>query len=97
MSDFLSLTAAQARTLAGLIVENGLMQPVFSCQDAIREHALVESALDNGGDGKPGVVAAGIIRPKETEWGLELPVIMDFSPYCSTLGRGNESRLKKCD
>ncbi|MFD4762735.1 hypothetical protein ACFWOJ_28895 [Streptomyces sp. NPDC058439] len=90
------VTAAQARTPAGPIIESGLMQPVFFCKDAIRQHVLVEPAVDSDGDGNPDVVAAGI-RPKETEWSLQLPVITDFSPYYSTLGRGNESRLKKCD
>ncbi|MFE7242644.1 hypothetical protein [Streptomyces sp. NPDC057580] len=62
-----------------------------------RQYVLVATAVDSDGDENPDVVAAGIIRPKETEWSLQLPVITDFSPYYSTLGRGNESRLKKCD
>ncbi|MFB7218607.1 hypothetical protein [Streptomyces sp. NPDC056227] len=62
-----------------------------------RQQVLVATAVDSDGDGNPDVVAVGIIRPKETEWSLQLPVITDFSPYYSTLGRGNDSRLKKCD
>ena len=33
-----------------------------------------------------------IIRPAATADGLEVPVVMDASPYYTTLGRGNESR-----
>ncbi|GAA3368181.1 hypothetical protein GCM10020367_05490 [Streptomyces sannanensis] len=62
----------------------------------MREHVL-ESAVDYGGDGKPDMIAVDVIRPEEAEQGLELPAITDFSPYYSTLGRGNEPRLKKCD
>ena len=36
-----------------------------------------------------------IIRPKASDAGLKVPVIMDASPYYSTLGRGNESELKR--
>ena len=36
-----------------------------------------------------------IIRPKASDEGLKVPVIMDASPYYSTLGRGNESELKR--
>ncbi|MEV7238743.1 hypothetical protein AB0N06_33935 [Streptomyces sp. NPDC051020] len=70
---------------------------MFSYEDAIREHVLVESALDNVGDGKHDMIAADNIRPNETELSIKLPVITDVSSYFSTLGRGSESQLKKYD
>ncbi|CAM3403617.1 CocE/NonD family hydrolase [Cytobacillus oceanisediminis] len=54
----------------------------------------MESTLDSDENGKADRIAVDIIRPKETEEGLEVPVIMDASPYYESLGRGNESEVK---
>ncbi|WUI02218.1 Xaa-Pro dipeptidyl-peptidase [Spirillospora sp. NBC_00431] len=89
--------AALARTSPKIVVKDGVTQPVFSYKDAIREHVYVESGVDSDGDGKRDRVNVDIIRPKETERGLKVPVIMDESPYYDNAGRGNESELKTYD
>ncbi|MEU8343915.1 Xaa-Pro dipeptidyl-peptidase [Spirillospora sp. NPDC048832] len=90
-------TAALAQPSPKIVVKDGVTQPVFSYKDAIREHVYVESAVDSDGDGRKDRVNVDIIRPKETEHGLKVPVIMDESPYYDNAGRGNESELKTYD
>jgi X-Pro dipeptidyl-peptidase len=87
-------TAAAAPSPA-IVVENGVTQPVFGYTDAIRERVWVESSFDTDLDGVPDRIALDIMRPAASESGLKVPVIMDASPYYSTLGRGNESELKR--
>lgn len=72
-------------------------QPIYSYEEAIRETIYVESTLDSDENGKADRIAVDIIRPKETEEGLKVPVIMDASPYYESLGRGNESEVKDRD
>ncbi|MBS4190784.1 Xaa-Pro dipeptidyl-peptidase [Bacillus sp. FJAT-49705] len=72
-------------------------QPKYSYKDAIRETVFVESTLDTDNNGKPDRIAVDIIRPKESNEGLKVPVIMDASPYYESLGRGNESEVKDKD
>ena len=88
-------TAAAAPQNPGIVVESGVTQPVFGYADAIRERVWVESSFDTDLDGVPDRIALDIIRPAASEQDLEVPVIMDASPYYSTLGRGNESELKR--
>ncbi|SDK22472.1 X-Pro dipeptidyl-peptidase [Nonomuraea maritima] len=65
-----------------LKIENNATQPVFSRADAIFQTVYVEVAgTDSDHDGKPDRVAVDILRPKETEQGLKVPVIMESSPY----------------
>jgi X-Pro dipeptidyl-peptidase len=78
----------------GVVVEDGVTQPVFGYDDAIRERVFVDSPYDSDVDGARDVVAVDIMRPAASDGGLRVPVIMDPSPYYSTLGRGNESELK---
>ncbi|TMR41201.1 Xaa-Pro dipeptidyl-peptidase [Actinomadura geliboluensis] len=89
--------AALAQPSPKIVVKDGVTQPVFSYKDAIREHVYVESSVDSDGDGKKDRVNVDIIRPKETEHGLKVPVITDESPYYDNAGRGNESELKTYD
>ncbi|GLW05486.1 Xaa-Pro dipeptidyl-peptidase [Microtetraspora sp. NBRC 13810] len=57
-------------------------QPVFSRADAIVETVYVEVAgVDSDFDRRPDRVAVDIMRPRETERGLKVPVIMEASPY----------------
>ena len=77
-----------------LTVEDGVTQPVFGYDDAIRERVFVTSDVDTDADGALDVVALDIMRPAATEAGHEAPVIMDASPYYATLGRGNDAELK---
>ncbi|MBT2690135.1 Xaa-Pro dipeptidyl-peptidase [Bacillus sp. ISL-47] len=78
-------------------IEDLKSQPIYSFEEAIRETVYVESTLDSDENGKPDRIAVDIIRPKETEEGLKVPVIMDASPYYESLGRGNESEVKDRD
>ncbi|PZG21000.1 Xaa-Pro dipeptidyl-peptidase [Nonomuraea aridisoli] len=88
-------TSAAADSRPGIVVENGVTQPVFGYADAIREHAWVDAPFDSDHDGVNDQISVDIMRPRATEQGLKVPVVMDASPYYSTLGRGNESELKQ--
>jgi X-Pro dipeptidyl-peptidase len=77
-----------------IVVADGVTQPVFGYTDAIRERVWVDLDVDSDRDGTDDVVRVDIIRPAATEQGLKVPVIIDDSPYYTTLGRGNESELK---
>ncbi|WP_051324432.1 CocE/NonD family hydrolase [Candidatus Solirubrobacter pratensis] len=82
---------------AQIVVSNGETQPAFGYADAIRDRVWVDTDYDSDSDGALDKIAVDIIRPAATADGLKAPVIMDASPYYSTLGRGNESQLKKDD
>ena len=90
-------TAVAAPQNPGVVVENGVTQPVFGYTDAIRERVWVESSFDSDLDGVADRIALDIMRPAASESDLKVPVIMDASPYYSTLGRGNEAELKRDD
>ena len=68
---------------------------MFGYADAIRERVFIESPYDSDKNNVKDIIAIDIKRPKATNEGLKAPVIMDPSPYYSTLGRGNESQLKR--
>ncbi|MFB4159866.1 Xaa-Pro dipeptidyl-peptidase [Geomicrobium sp. JSM 1781026] len=88
-------TAIAETAVSDHVIDEGVSQPVFSYEDAIRETIYVETDLDTDGDGKNDRIAADIIRPAESEEGLEVPVIMVASPYNENMGRGEESQLKE--
>ena len=88
-------TAAAAPQNPGVVVEDGVTQPVFGYADAIRERVWVEADFDTDLDGVNDQIALDIIRPALSDLSIKVPVIMDASPYYSTLGRGNESELKR--
>jgi X-Pro dipeptidyl-peptidase len=90
-----ALTAAAAPQNPGVVVEDGVTQPVFGYADAIRERVWVEADFDTDLDGVNDQIALDIIRPAASDLTIKVPVIMDASPYYSTLGRGNESELKR--
>ena len=89
--------AADAAKKPSITVADGVTQPVFSYQDAIREYVRVQSPVDADGDGRKDLIRVDIIRPKETNAGLKVPVIMDESPYYDNAGRGNEGERKTYD
>ncbi|UOR11016.1 Xaa-Pro dipeptidyl-peptidase [Halobacillus amylolyticus] len=62
-------------------VKDGKTQPVYSHEEAIRETVFIETSVDSDGDGELDRIHADIIRPKETEQGLKVPVIYEMSPY----------------
>ena len=88
-------TVAAVPQNPGVVVENGVTQPVFGYEDAIRERVWVETDFDTDLDGVNDRIALDIMRPAQSDQSLKVPVIMDASPYYSTLGRGNESELKR--
>ncbi|MDT8915342.1 Xaa-Pro dipeptidyl-peptidase [Amycolatopsis sp. PS_44_ISF1] len=72
--------------------------PVYDFAGAVRETVWVDIGRDGDGDGRSDRVAADIVRPKEpAAQGTKIPVIMDASPYYSSVGRGNESEFKTYD
>ncbi|PMR57808.1 X-prolyl-dipeptidyl aminopeptidase [Verrucosispora sp. ts21] len=87
-------TARPPKAPAGLVIADGVTQPAFGYADAIRERIFVTSDVDSDADGALDVVAMDIIRPKASDAGLRVPVIMDASPYYSTQCRGNDSECK---
>ncbi|MFG3706146.1 Xaa-Pro dipeptidyl-peptidase [Micromonospora sp. NPDC047670] len=87
-------TARPATESPGPVVEAGVTQPVFGYADAIRERVFVTSDVDTDADGARDVVAMDIIRPRASDDGLRVPVVMDASPYYSTVCRGNEGECK---
>jgi X-Pro dipeptidyl-peptidase len=82
-------TALGAET--GPVVMGGVTQPVYGYADAIRERLWVTADFDSDLDGVPDEIAMDIIRPAATAGDLKSPVIMDASPYFTTLCRGNDS------
>lgn len=91
------VSAAPAAARPTVEVSGGLTQPVFSYEEAIREYVRVQSPVDSDGDGRKDLVRVDIIRPKETDAGLEVPAIMFESPYFVTPGAGIESEHKTYD
>ncbi len=87
--------AAQQGASPSIVVQDGVTQPVFGYADAIRERVWVEADFDTDQDGVKDRIALDIMRPAATATGYKAPVIMDASPYYSTLGRGNESEFKE--
>lgn len=76
--------------------KGGETKPIYSYKNAIRESVSVQ-APDGDGDGRPDVVTADIVRPKELDGSARVPVIMDASPYYLCCGRGNEGETKTYD
>ncbi|MBB4683036.1 Xaa-Pro dipeptidyl-peptidase [Amycolatopsis jiangsuensis] len=73
-------------------------EPQYDFAGAIRETVWVDIGRDGDGDGVTDRVAADIVRPAEpAASGGKVPVIMDASPYYSSVGRGNETEFKTYD
>jgi X-Pro dipeptidyl-peptidase len=85
---------ATGQGLPEIVIEDDATQPVFGYADAVRQRVFVESDVDTDADGVHDVVAMDIIRPKASDEGLKVPVVMDASPYYSTVCRGNEGECK---
>ncbi len=89
-----SATAQQPEVPTGIVIEDGVTQPIFGYTDAIRERVWVDTDFDSDRDGVDDVIAVDIMRPAASATGVKVPVIIDNSPYYQTLGRGNEAQLK---
>jgi X-Pro dipeptidyl-peptidase len=77
----LAAVPAGAAPAPHVVVRNGMTQPSFSFQDAIRETVYVEAPVDSDGDGRHDRVAVFVTRPKETGAGLKVASILEGSPY----------------
>ena len=86
--------SAAGRPTHRIVVADGVTQPVFGYADAIRERLFIDSTFDSDHDGLRDIIAFDVIRPRATENGLKVPVVMDASPYYSTVCRGNEAECK---
>ncbi|MFG6477442.1 CocE/NonD family hydrolase [Microbacterium sp. P06] len=87
-------TAASAAPDPTIPVVDGRTQPVFDYPGAVRERVFIPVAgVDQDLDGVTDVTAIDIIRPAESEGTLDVPAIIDPSPYYTTVGRGNEAQL----
>jgi len=73
---------ASAADPPALSIEDGVTQPVFDYQQAIRERVYIpQPGIDQDRDGQDDKIAADIIRPKESGPALGVPAIVDPSPY----------------
>lgn len=91
-----SVGAAAPAPTVPYVLENGKTKPVYSYENAIRESVWVK-APDGDGDGKRDLVTVDVVRPRELDGEVEIPVIIDPSPYYLCCGRGNESETKTYD
>ncbi|WP_262852821.1 CocE/NonD family hydrolase [Mumia quercus] len=90
-------TASAAPAAKPYVLQGGVSAPVYSYADAIRETVWV-LAPDFDGDGEKDKIAADIVRPRELDArGVDVPVVMDASPYYTSLCRGNEAECKRFD
>jgi X-Pro dipeptidyl-peptidase len=84
---------AEAADPAITIGADGKTAPVFDYQQAIRERVYIpQPGVDQDSNGKMDFVTADIIRPKESGPDVEVPAIIDPSPYYTTVCRGNEGQ-----
>lgn len=78
-----------------IVVEDGVTQPVFSYENAIREAVRVPSSVSSDGDEEVDMIYVDIIRPAASEGGLRVPTIIIPSPYFHGTGRGRLGELKQ--
>jgi X-Pro dipeptidyl-peptidase len=64
-----------------IVVEDGVTQPVFSYDDAVREVVRVQSPVSSQDSGEPDMIYVDIIRPAASEGDLKVPTIIHTSPY----------------
>jgi X-Pro dipeptidyl-peptidase len=83
--------SATALAQSAPVVMGGVTQPVFGYTDAVRERLWITADFDSDSNGVLDEIAMDIIRPAAGATGLKSPVIMDASPYFTTLCRGNEA------
>ncbi len=88
-------TQSYSQYKAAPIIKNGQAQVISEFENAenwIREDLWVETIFDSDGDGKLDRMHVDVTRPKETEDGLQLPVIYESSPYYAGTA-GNDPEL----
>ncbi|RKT82384.1 X-Pro dipeptidyl-peptidase [Saccharopolyspora antimicrobica] len=79
----LSGLPAAAQPPQGPVFEDGEAQPVFDPAQAVREDLFVTAPVDSDHDGQDDRVHVQVVRPKETDRGLRVPVVYQASPYFS--------------
>ena len=86
------------RTLAAepdeIMVEDGVTQPVFSYEDAIREAVRVPSSVSSEEGDDVDMIYVDIIRPAASDGALDVPTIIIPSPYYHSNGRGRAAETK---
>ena len=84
---------AQAADPQVTIGADGKTAPVFDYTQAVRERVFIpQPGIDQDANGRMDFVTADIIRPKEAGPDVQVPAIIDPSPYYTTLCRGNEAQ-----
>ena len=78
-----SATASAGQDPPGIEVRDGLTQPIHPFATAISERVWVETDLDTDSDGRLDRVVVDLSRPAATETGLDVPVVLEASPYRS--------------
>ena len=76
-------STAAAQPPQGPVFAEGEAQPVFDPAAAVREDLFVTAPVDSDRDGQQDRVHVQVVRPKETDRGLRVPVVYQASPYFS--------------
>ncbi|WP_017559938.1 Xaa-Pro dipeptidyl-peptidase [Nocardiopsis baichengensis] len=76
-----ALAAPAAADTPEPVVEDGRTQPVFDYADAVYHEVDIVTEADSDRDGEPDTVRMRIMRPAETDEGLQVPTILEPSPY----------------
>jgi X-Pro dipeptidyl-peptidase len=71
-----------------IVVSDGVTQPVFSYEDAIREAVRVPGAVSSEEGDELDQIYVDIIRPAASDGELQVPTIIVPSPYFVSNGRG---------
>ncbi|TWF94098.1 Xaa-Pro dipeptidyl-peptidase [Saccharopolyspora dendranthemae] len=76
-------STAAAQPPQGPVFSDGEAQPVFDPAAAVREDLFVTAPVDSDHDGRQDRVHVQVVRPKESDQGLRVPVVYQASPYFS--------------
>lgn len=77
-----------------IVIEDGVTQPVFSYENAIREFVRVPSSVASEDGGEVDQIYVDIIRPAASDGDLDVPTIIIPSPYYLANGRGRAAETK---
>src|SRR6476646_2577923 len=88
-------TASARVDASGIVIgADGMTAPAFGYATAIRERVFIPvPGVDQDSDGANDRISIDVERPAETGRGLQVPAIVDASPYYTSVGRGNESQF----
>ena len=73
--------------IPGIVLKDGLTQPVFDYKRCLFEKVYVETPVDTDGDGRLDLIAVYIRRPLETTQGMRVPAIYVPTPTCWSVMR----------